>query len=213
MNKWGRWIGLIGTGLALVGIWGVWVPHRSAVLVLSLWDLAEFVKFVPGASATRELFYFPAWCAGIVLALIANQAANPPTGHSILKLARRGGVLVVALGVMLTILPPYPHVFNGYRLAEFRWRFFLGAIGVLAVLMSFLSRRLPVRAIGGLLVALALVGTIPALWQFLKVRGAIEAIYGASLGWGWGLGAFLAGWGLVGASGGQILIAHSKRRK
>ena len=61
----GNWrAGLTGVAFALVGVWAPWIPHRAAALVLSGWDLAEFVKFVPGASATRELFYLPVWCAG-----------------------------------------------------------------------------------------------------------------------------------------------------
>ena len=60
-------VGLIGVALALVGVWGSWVPHRVAALTLSGWDLAEFVRFVPGALVPHELFYLPVWCAGVAL--------------------------------------------------------------------------------------------------------------------------------------------------
>ncbi len=205
MSRGSWWPALIGLGLVLVGVWGAWVPHRAAALVLSSWDLAEFVKFVPGASATRELFYLPVWCAGIALAVLAIQ---PTAGLPV-----RLGLAMVALGLMLGILPPYPHVFDGYQSAEFRWRFFLSVSGALLVLGLLLasqllrpSTHLLNRVAGGLLLALALVGAIPALWQFLELRRPIEAVYGAQLGWGWGLGTFLVGWALAGLTGGRLLI-------
>jgi hypothetical protein len=202
------WVGLLGTGLALVGVWGAWVPHRAAALVLSGWDLAEFVKFVPGTSATRELFYLPVWCAALALGVVASGEWRVARGEG--RGARGGwrvGLTAVALGLMVAVLPPYPDLLQGYGSAEFRWRFILGVGGgVVVLLLSLSSRRWPGRLTGALLVALALAGALPALWQFLKVRGAIQAIYGASLGWGWGLGAFVIGWGLVAASGGWLLL-------
>jgi hypothetical protein len=61
-------------------------------------------------------------------------------------------------------------------------------------------------------VVLALLGALPALWQFLEVRNPIEAIYGAKLGWGWGVPVFLAGWVTVGAVGGTLLLKQNTRR-
>ena len=120
---------------------------------------------------------------------------------------------------MAAIMPPYPHVFNGYQLAEFRWRFFLGISGALLVLgLPFFFRvsgsiaDAPNRTSGGLLLVLALVGAIPALGQFLKVRGAIEAVYGAQLGWGWGLGVFLASWLLEGVTAVRLIHASYRLR-
>jgi hypothetical protein len=203
MSRGNWWTALLGVGLALVGVWGAWVPHRAAALVLSSWDLAEFAKFVPGPTVTREFFYLPVWCAGIALAVLAIQ----PTAGLLLRL----GLSLVALGLMLALLPPYPHVLNGYQSAEFRWRLVLGASGVLLVLGLLLASHLDRldayesnRVVGGLLLALGLVGAVPALWQFMTLRGAIEAVYGARLGWGWGLGVFLVGWALVGVAGARL---------
>jgi hypothetical protein len=198
------WTGWLGVGLALVGVWGAWVPHRAAALVLSSWDLAEFVKFVPGASVIRELFYLPVWCAGISLTLIANQPGR--------KLAWRVLFTLIAVALMVALLPPYPHVLTGYRSAEFRWRFLLGVSGTLAVFASWFSTRWPGRVVGLLLVGLALAGAVPALWQFLEVREAIAGVYGASIGWGWGLGVFLMGWGLVSVTGVRWFIGPGQGR-
>ena len=201
MSRRQTWTGLIGVALALVGVWGSWVPHRAAALSLSAWDLAEFVRFVPGALIPHELFYLPVWCAGVAL-------VNLRLG----KWAGRVGAALVALGLMAIILPPWPDLLNGYR-AEFRWRFILGAGGMLAVLASmWLASRWRVRVLGALLVGLALLGAVPALWQYLQVRGEIEAVYGASIGWGWGLAPFLVGWGLVAATGARALVRRNDER-
>jgi hypothetical protein len=210
MNRANWWMALIGIGLVLVGIWGAWVPHGAAALVLSSWDLAEFVKFVPRVTVIREFFYLPVWCAGITLAVLTIQPTAQP--------AVRLGLILLALAAMLAILPPYPHVFDGYKSAEFRWRFILGVIGAVVVLAIPLvsrlfksGRTLSNRVFGGLLLALTLIGTIPALWHFLQVRPAIEQVYGARLGWGWGIGVFLVGWVMVGVAGWRLSTQNAQQ--
>jgi hypothetical protein len=222
--SWG--IGLLAVTLALVGVWGAWVPHRAAALVLSGWDLAEFVKFLPGVSVIRELFYLPVWCASLALILLATHPPAGPTGEPLVQ----AGLTLAAFGLLLALLPPYPHLLTGYQSAEFRWRFILGFGGILLVALIWLLasplspvvrrwRRgksesnppLSTRLVGGLLLLLALVGAIPSLWQFLTLRGTIAAVYGASLGWGWGLGLFLIGWVLLAATGGRLLLAAPQR--
>jgi hypothetical protein len=201
-------LGLAGAFLALVGLWTSWVPHRAAALSLSGWDLAEFIRFVPGAMIPHELFFLPACCAGITLALIAANFPIRSTRLTTKSLLSHFPIFLVALALMLAILPPYPDLFQGYRLAMWRWRYVMGAGGALLVLLSAFSGRWPARLVGGLLLALALAGSLPALWQFLQVRNELEAVYGSGLGWGWGLGVFLLGWGLVGISGGRSLFSR-----
>jgi hypothetical protein len=50
------------------------------------------------------------------------------------------------------------------------------------------------------------------VWQYLAATGAIEAVYGSALGWGWGLVVFLIGWGLLSVTGGRMLIITSVER-
>jgi hypothetical protein len=209
MGRWSRRAALAGLLLALVGVWGAWVPHRAAALVLSGWDLAEFVKFLPGTSMTREVFYLPVWCIGIALALIAAQ----PRTKAVLRVP----VIALALALMVALLPPYPYIWNGYQHGEFRWRFVLGVSGLLFVMGSLFSPRLLkdngrswALLTGALLAGLALLGALPSLRQFLQVRGTIEALYGAALGWGWGLTAFLSGWIVVGVVGARMLLLGSR---
>jgi hypothetical protein len=218
MSRRGWWIGLIGLLLALVGVWGVWVPHQAVALVLSGWDLAEFVKFLPGVAVVRECFYLPVLCVTVALGLMASQpvdrgiSGRDSAGEGRRwQIARKVMLWLVALGLAVAILPPYPHLLNGYRSAEFRWRFILGFGGCLWVLVSVFNKRWPDRVIGGSLVGLALVGTIPALWQFLQVRDPIASIYGACVGWGWGIGALFLGWGLVGVVGARLLLSRQVR--
>jgi hypothetical protein len=203
-------LGLVGALLALVGLWGSWVPHRAAALSLSGWDLAEFVRFVPGAMIPHELFFLPACCAGIALVL-ANGQICKSANLSICPFVHLP-ICLFALALMLAILPPYPDLFQGYRLAMWRWRYVMGVGGALLALLSAFSGRWPARLVGGLLLALALAGSLPALWQFLQVRNELEAAYGAGLGWGWGLPVFLIGWGLVGISGGRSLFSRQTGR-
>jgi len=248
--SWTSWrVALVGAALALIGVWVAWVPHRAAGLVLSGWDLAEYVKFLPGVSAIRELFYLPVWSASITLAILAahlrtaqakesTTVLNPPQeDQSTLPSAIQAGLMLTALGLMVALLPPYPDLLTGYQSAEFRWRFILGLSGILLVLLIWLltSPLLPAvarqrlglqqaavatqrargrrstRLVGGLLVALTLVGAVPSLWHFLTLRTTIAAVYHDTLGWGWGLGLFLIGWSLVGGAGIWLLIARSQR--
>jgi hypothetical protein len=193
VNERAGWLAGVGIALAVIGVWGAWVPHRAAGLVLSGWDLAEYVKFLPGNPAIRELFYLPVCCAGVALSLWAN--------HRAARLAPRIGLTGAAVALVSTVLPPYPHVFDGFRIAEFRWQFILSASAVLLILAGWFSARWPARVSAGLLLAGALVGAFPALWQFLNIRDDIASLYGSGLGWGWGLVLFLTGWALVGLIG------------
>ena len=204
MSRASRWIGLAGVALALVGVWGAWVPHRATALRLSGWDLAEYLKFVPGADVPRDLFYWPVWCAAIALGLCANQRVGESASGRRDRWLWRVVWVGVALGLMVVILPPYPDTLTGFRSTEHRWRFALGTSGLLLVLLTLTSRRWPKRLVGGLLVALACFGSLPALWQFLQVRNELEAVYGGRIGWGWGLVVFFLGWVVVSIVGGRL---------
>ncbi len=208
MSRPARWTALLGVVFALIGMWGAWAPHRSAALILSGWDLAETLKFVPGANVPRDLFYLPAGCGAIALALLINlpkRRTKQLTSQLVLHLI----VVCVALGLMASILPPYPDTLTGFRSAEYRWRFIMGGGGSLLALLALTSDRWPPRWVGAALLGLALLGALPAAWQFAQVRNELTAVYGSPIGWGWGLIVFLLGWGLVGATGGRVL---GKRR-
>ncbi len=161
-----RWWGLgaMGVGLALVGAWGAWVPHRAAALVLSGWDLGEYLKLVPGAAVPYDLFYLPVWCGGVALALLSGGLTG--------RRAARWAWVAVALALMAAILPPYLNGLRGYLEAEWRGRLALSVSGLVLVGLGG-CRRWPNRLVGGALAGLTLAGALPARW------GAVRVVSGA----------------------------------
>ena len=117
---------LIGVALALVGYWGPWVNHKTAALVLSGLDMAEFVKFLPEVRAgtepmLRELFYLPLLAAALCLALIGS---NRPWRY---PLWARGIMVIIAIVLAVIVLPPYPFILQALSSDEFRRQFLMAA--------------------------------------------------------------------------------------
>lgn len=195
---------LIGIALVLVGYWGPWVNHKTAALVLSGLDMAEFVKFLPGVRAgtefmIRELFYLPPLAAALCLALIGSNR------HLRYLLWARAIMVIIAILLAIIVLPPYPFILQALSSDEFR-RQFLAATGCLAVITaSLLYRRLPGAVMTALLIVISLAGAIPPVWQFLSIRSALDRVYGQPIHVGWGLWLMVAGFLVVAVAGGWIL--------
>jgi len=68
---------------------------------------------------------------------------------------------------------------------------------------------LPYRVWGGLIVLLALVGILPALWQFAAFHSRVAALYDEALGVGWGLVVCVLGFVLLLARGILAVAAPS----
>ena len=193
---------LLGLVLAIVGYFGPWVPHKTAALTVTGFELVEFAKFFPQVQGgivpvTRVLFLTPLVAAAILLGLLVNQLTN--------KLTRALVILAAAL-LALAALPPYQYLLDpGYR-----GQLILAATGLILVLLTPLARWLPRRAQGVLIALLALAGALPALWQFVLLRPLVAALYNVPLGLGWGLIACVAGFALLLAGG--VLIAVSPDR-
>jgi len=194
----------LGIALALVGYWGPWVSHKTAALVLSGLDMAEFVKFLPGVRAgtefmIRELFYLPLLAAALCLALMGS------THYFCYPLWARALMVIAAIVLAIIVLPPYPFILRALSSDEFR-RQFLMAAGCLAVIAaSLLYRRLPRAVVAGLLIVVSLAGAIPPVWQFLSIRSALDSVYGQPIHIGWGLWLMVAGFLVVAGAGGWIL--------
>ncbi len=198
---------LTGVALALIGYWGPWVDHKTAALVLSGLDMAEFVKFLPGVRAgtepmIRELFYLPPLAAALCLALLgSNRAWRYP-------LWARTIMVVVAIALAVVVLPPYPFVLQALGSDEFR-RQFLMATGCLAVIGGMLLyRRLSKTIVAGLLIAISLLGAIPPVWQFLSIRSALDSVYGQPIHIGWGLWLMAVGFLAVAGAGARMLVGE-----
>jgi len=202
---------LLGLVLVIMGYFGPWVPHKTAALTVTGFELAEFAKFFPQVqggtiSITRELLYLPFLVAFILSALLAGQSTV------------RATYLIVPLFVaalLVVALLPYSIV-DGVRQAltthspftpdpQYTGQLALVVIGAVLTLLAPLARRLPRRAWGILVSLLALAGVVPALWQFVLLRPLVVALYTGNgsgpLGLGWGLIACVVGFALLVLSG------------
>jgi len=184
----------LGIALVVVGYFGPWIPHETAALTVTGFELAEFAKFFPQVQGgvtpvIRWLFLTPATAAAILLGLAVSVLAVRPVIRFV--------GLALALLLALVALPPY----GFYLAAEYRGHLSLALGGAALVLLSLLAHRLPQRAWGALVTVLALAGAIPALHQFGLLRPLVVALYGETLGLGWGLVACTTGFALLLLSG------------
>jgi hypothetical protein len=190
----------LGGALALVGYWGPWVNHKTAALVLSGLDMAEFVKFLPGVMVgtefmIRELFYLPPLAAALCLALIGSNR------HLRYPLWARAIMVTAAVALAIIVLPPYPFILQALSSDEYQRQFLMGA-GCLAVIGGMLLYRHLSRAVvAALLIAVSLTGTIPPLWQFFSIRSALDSVYGQPIHIGWGLWLMAVGFLVVAGVG------------
>jgi hypothetical protein len=176
---------ILGLALAIAGYFGPWVDHRTAALVLTGQDMGEFVKFLPEVRAgtapvIREFFYLPPFAAALCLILLmaSKQLAYP--------LAVRAVMLLAVLALAWAMLPP---VWTPQLLvtAEFRQQTVAIAFCLLLLIIHPMLRRLSPRRVAVTMIVLALLGTVPPLWQFFAIREAVNRAYGWPVQIGWGL--------------------------
>jgi hypothetical protein len=196
---------ILGLALAIVGYFGPWVDHKTAALVLTGQDMGEFVKFLPEVRAgtvpmIREFFYLPPFAAALCLILLmaSKRWAYP--------LAVRAVMLLAVLGLAWAMLPP---VWTPQLLltAEFRKQTVAIAFCLLLLIVHPVLRYLPPRRCPdhsrreGLMavsmMALALLGAVPPLWQFFSIREAMNRAYGWPVQVGWGLWVTVLGFLIV----------------
>ena len=209
------WLIILGSVCAIVGYFGPWVPHETAALTVTGFELAEFAKFFPQVqggtvSVVRALFYTPLITVVVLLAFLA--------GRTTIRVVRLVVPPVTAL-MLLVVLLPYP-VVDGARQAlatrasvridpQYAGQLRLVAVGMALALLAPLGRRLSRLVCGGLIALLALAGIVPPLWQFGILRPLVVDLYDKSFGLGWGLIACVAGFALLLISG--VLVSASPR--
>jgi hypothetical protein len=104
---------LAASALILVGFFGPWVAHNTAALTVTGYELSEFAKFFPQVQGgvvpvRRGLFVTPLFAAAISAVLVIHRSR----GHPLLRLG--GTVLAALLG--LSVLPPYQSILDpAYR--------------------------------------------------------------------------------------------------
>jgi hypothetical protein len=198
---------LVGLVLAVAGYLGPWVPHKTAALAVTGLELAEFAKFFPQVQGgvvpvMRALFYCP-FVVALVLLVFFSSRSTARLGRLIIS--------VLAVALLLVVLLPY-FVIDGVRHAlvtrsafsvdpQYARQLALLIVGMTLVLCIPLAHRFTQRVQGILVVLLALGGAVPALWQFTLLHPLVVALYGSSLGLGWGLVACVVGFALLLLSG------------
>ncbi len=192
-----RIITLAGVALAILGFYGPWVTtqRQIAALTYNALDLTEFCKFIARAqlgNIARELFLAPIVAAALALALWASQPDR------LLHVLRYALTFVAAI-FSLVPLPPYPFLLRAYSSVEDRGSFWLSLVGLLGVALIFvLGRRVLGKWRDAMFVALALLGALPAVWEFVaRALPAISKVYRSPAVAGWGFIVTVVGFAVV----------------
>lgn len=184
MSGWERVGVLAGLAMLVCGYWGPWVSHKAAGLVLLGYDLAEYVKFLgefrAGTLAVwRGWFILPAGAITLALALCVF--------HPAMQLRWYGGLVGLAAGVLtsLTLLPPawYPALL---WTSEFRLSTVIMLAGLAGLALAPAWRLLPWRWCILLAAGVNSLAAAGAVWAFVRVKPAVDRVYGAPAPWGWG---------------------------
>jgi hypothetical protein len=200
----------IGIVLAILGFYGPWVTnsHNVAALTYNALDLTEFSKFIVrahGSTVAREVFLVPVVAAALALALWASHPNRPSR-------VLRYTLTFAAAVFTLVPLPPYlpgmsPLSFLSlvaYRSdgAENHGSFWLSVASLLGVVLIFVwGRRIAARWRCITFVAFALIGAVPAAWEFFtRALPAISTAYGSPAPPAWGFCLTMLGFALVMAS-------------
>lgn len=170
----------------MIGFFGPWIPHKTAALTVTGYDLSEFTKFFPAVQGgtvptTRALFLMPLLAAAVIIGLQVRRPGFPPA-------ARMLGVALAGALILFT-LPPPESIFA----SEYRPQLLLSVTGALLVALTTLSGSLYVRIRGAWLTVMALTGLGLVIWQFLLLRPLVTDLYNAPVRPGWGLILCLSG--------------------
>lgn len=184
-----------GIALAVAGYFGPWVPHKAAGLVQLGYDLAEYVKFLPEVRAGT----LPLWREWFIL-----PAASLSLAISLAVWGRRLGLrwylavpfLIADALVALTMLPPAwtPALL---LTPEFRVQTGMMIWCLGALVLSPLWRFLPDPMTGLVAAVLQMPAAVGAAVAFLRVKPAVDVVYGTPPPIGWGFVAYLVGVALI----------------
>jgi hypothetical protein len=167
---------------ACVGYFGAWVADRSAGLVITGVDLAEYVKFLPPVQSgqipvQREAFYVPLVAASLTATLLAGRRGLRGWLRVLLALA--------AIPLALAMLPPAWTPDLLLR-SEFRIQVLAILVCLAAVPLIVVTRYIPDRLVMFIGALLALAAALWPAWSFLRVLPVIANVYAHPLRPGWG---------------------------
>ncbi len=180
---------LAGLGVAWLGIWGAWIPHKTASLTQNAIDLAEWSGILNDVrfgrlGVTPDLLRLAVALAGVALAVGAGMLRSRWL---------RWGVRLAALMPGLVLLPPYPFVLQLWNSDVYGRRFVVACVLWVGVAASLLADRLPGQARRVLLAGLSVSAAALGAWTFLALRPPFEAHYASPVLPGWGVLAFVGG--------------------
>lgn len=178
----------LALALAWVGVWGAWIPHKTAGLTQNAVDLAAWSGLLIDVQAGPLGAVPDLLRLGIALGLLALAV----TAGALESAALRWGARIAAALPGLVLLPPYPAVLRPWT-AEALPRFVIGAGLWLGIAASFFADRLPAQARRIAAAALALGGAVLGGWTFALLRRPFAAHYAAPIPPGWGVAAFVGG--------------------
>lgn len=181
----------LGVTLGLVGAVAPWIPHQTAGLNVGGFFLFEAGKLLPPirngtVSLFREGFLLPLLASAVLLATLPAFAPRPS------RLVRVFCPLVAA-GIALAAMPPYPAILSAHRDPEYRGQLLLAAIALFLIGTSPLLRRVAISVRKWLAAAIIIGAASPAWIALLRVQPLFAQLYDAPVGIGWGAWVYAAG--------------------
>lgn len=201
-------LGLAGLALAWAGMWGAWIPHRTASLTQNAADLAGWadvlldVRSGPLASVP-DLLRLSLVLAALALAVQAGGVEN---------LWLRWTIRLVAVLPALVLLPPYPFVLDLWRSETYGARFLIAAALPVGVTATILTDRLTPQVRRWMALGLAVTAVAAGLLAYQALQRPFEAHYASRLPPGWGVIAFAGGLAIGAAAQVIGLSGHARAR-
>lgn len=186
-------LALAALGLAWLGIWGAWIPHKTAGLTQNADVLAYWSGVLPEVRSGPLALMPDLLRLGIALASVALSVSAGAIRSPWLRWAVR----LVALLPGLILLPPYPFVLDLWNSPEYGRRFIIAMVLWLGVPASGLMDLLPGAVRRALVIVLAAGGAALGGWAFVALSAPFAARYAQAIPPGWGVVAFVAGLALA----------------
>lgn len=175
-------LGLVMLGIAMLSVWGAWIPAKAVALRVNAFDFAEWSTVLMQVR-NGELRWFPeilriaVVLCGIALALKAGDVRS---------LWARWLIRAAAILLAIIVVPQFPF----WLQAEYRVRFAIAVSGLVSIGLSALADRQP-RIRSWLIVGVSLTGAVLAIWGYGVLSAPFAVYYGGSSGIGWGMIVFV----------------------
>jgi hypothetical protein len=186
-----RWetVGVWLLVLAWVGIWGAWIPAKTASLTQNALYLAEWSTILPESRFGGLAYLAEVLRASVAVAVVALAVGVGAFKRPLL----RWSIRLAACLPGLVILPPYPEILNLWRSVSYGSRFLIAAALFTGILLNILTDIFPRQLRRWLVSVLCLVSAGLGIWAFFSLQILFEVRYTQALPPGWGFGLFVGG--------------------